>query len=88
MIDNIEPSDSFELVVKLAIRAMARLRDGLLASLSGLLCVYKPADLSVDAIKKTIIKQLCAQGNAALGWPKLPDIKVRGGNMRQFWTPS
>lgn len=46
-------------------------------ALNGLLCVYKPADLSLNALKKNILKRICTQGNLATGWPRLPEIDVR-----------
>ncbi|GMR31868.1 hypothetical protein PMAYCL1PPCAC_02063 [Pristionchus mayeri] len=46
-------------------------------ALNGLMCVYKPADLSLGALKKSILKRICVQANLATGWPKqLPEIDI------------
>ena len=52
------------------------MREKLAASLNGLLCAYKPADLSVLALKKNIVKGIVTQGNAAVGWPPVKEITV------------
>ena len=52
------------------------MREKLAASLNGLLCAYKPADLSVLALKKNIVMGIVTQGNAAVGWPPVKEIAV------------
>ncbi|KAF8384606.1 hypothetical protein PRIPAC_73748, partial [Pristionchus pacificus] len=53
-----------------------RMGDKIGKALNGLLCVYKPADLSLNALKKNILKRICTQGNLATGWPRLPEIDI------------
>eukprot|EP00080_Pristionchus_pacificus_P000753 PDM60773.1 rps-4 [Pristionchus pacificus] len=40
----------------------AQMGDKIGKALNGLLCVYKPADLSLNALKKNILKRICTQG--------------------------
>lgn len=44
--------------------------------MNGLLCVYKPVDLSVMGLKRQIVKRICADGNEVVGFPRLPTIKM------------
>ncbi|GMT32153.1 hypothetical protein PFISCL1PPCAC_23450, partial [Pristionchus fissidentatus] len=53
-----------------------RMKEKVANALNGYLCVYKPADLSLNGLKKNIVKRICAQANAVTGWPKLPTIDV------------
>lgn len=43
----------------------------ILRNLNGFLCVYKPRDLSLTALKKHIIKRICLHGNS-LEFPRVP----------------
>ncbi|VDO40797.1 unnamed protein product [Haemonchus placei] len=52
------------------------MRTKLWKALNGLICVYKPVDLSISGLKKQIVKRICADGNEVVGMPRLPMIKV------------
>lgn len=52
------------------------MRDKLWRALNGLLCVYKPVDLSITGLKKQIVKRICADGNEVVGVPRLPTVKI------------
>lgn len=44
--------------------------------LNGFLCVVKPRDVSVRALKSRLIKQICKQGNAMETVWDIPEIKL------------
>lgn len=52
------------------------MREKLWRALNGILCVYKPVDLSITGLKKQIMKRICSDGNEAVGMPRLPITKL------------
>ncbi|WKY10406.1 hypothetical protein Q1695_002619 [Nippostrongylus brasiliensis] len=52
------------------------MRTKLWKALNGLLCVYKPVDMSITGLKKQIVKRICADGNEVVGFPQLPTVKI------------
>ncbi|KAK6022554.1 Ribosomal family S4e [Ostertagia ostertagi] len=53
-----------------------QMRHRLWKALNGLICVYKPVDLSITGLKRQIVKRICADGNEVVGMPRLPLIKM------------
>ncbi|KJH47058.1 hypothetical protein DICVIV_06867 [Dictyocaulus viviparus] len=52
------------------------MKNKLWKALNGLVCAYKPVDLSVAALKRQIVRRICADGNEVVGSPRLPLIKL------------
>uniref|UniRef100_A0A1I7XFK8 Movement protein n=1 Tax=Heterorhabditis bacteriophora TaxID=37862 RepID=A0A1I7XFK8_HETBA len=46
------------------------------SALQGVLCVYKPMDMSLASLKRQIIKRICVDGNDVVERPNLPIIKM------------